>query len=213
MTSDKTTDDLNLKNDFTSMLRRKAPNLSDEKLEDCFQEIIRSVDAYLKHVAFHSNLDKPSQAREELSKLNSTINSIINQIRLLDSTSQVQLIRNGFKVNATQSTLRRLHEIIVNAESEANSKPDKAANHTLTYLVGKIHFLLGKTLRKHRKDSSKQLVNDIFTLIADARFDHFEDRQSALSMRRSSLSRRGIIPIDIGSHYDKALLLKDVYSE
>lgn len=201
-------DDLNLKKSFANLLRKKAANLSDKELEDCLQEIIKSADLYLNNFAFYSNLGKPSQAREELSNLNSSINSLSNQIRLLDSTSLVHLVDHGFKVNATQSTLKHLHEIVANAKSAANSKPDKAANHALTYLVGKIHFLLGKMLSIHRKKSSKKLVNDIFPLVAKVRFNRFKARQGVKAVRLDAESQRGIIPDDIGRQYNKALKLK-----
>lgn len=195
--------------DFANLLRQKAPNLSNDEISNSYHKIIQCIDIYLKQAPFQSEIDKPSLARKELSKLSSSINSVINQIRMLDGTSQVHLVKLGFKSDATQSTLRDLYGLVVKAENSANAKPDKSSNDSLTYLAGNIHFLLGETLIPHGKESTKQLVNDIFVLIAPHRWKTI----NAIKSQEPDQPPRGIIPTDIGRHYDSALLNKDIFSD
>lgn len=200
---------LNVESDFANLLWAKAPALSAEETHSCYLAITRAIDAYLKVSAFQRDIDNPRIARKSLEQISTSLNSVINQLRMLDSTSQVHLARLGFKPRATETTLKHLLDLINQAKEEVQAQPDQASNDHLTYLIGRIHYLLGKSLAPHRKKSTKRLVNDTFTLIAPV----LATSQNGSAMQSGRRTTRGIIPADIGRHFDKALKLKDIVSD
>lgn len=207
------TNNSTIENDFANLLRAKAPALSDEEISDCYIAITKCVDNYLNLWAFQNDINKPALARESLSNVATSIKTLINQLRVLDSTSQIHLVSAGFKSRSAQTTLENLHKIVIEAEQKASSQRDKPANDHLTYLVGRIHSQLGKVLAPYKKRSTKKLVNDIFALVAHERLKSAMDAKKTKTHRLSLEESKGIIPIDIGRNFDKALKLVDIISD
>ena len=151
------TNDIRMQNDFANLLRKKTPDLSDDEVRKCFDEIVKSIENYLKQYAFQSNINKPSQARKELSDLSLSIKTVINKIRILDGTSQAHLIRLGFKTLATQSTLSGLYELVKVAEKIANAKPNKVS---ISGRIGLLEPLLSYLLLLGGKPSAIFIKSD-----------------------------------------------------
>lgn len=189
--------------DFTNLLRNKAPSMSNEDISNCYLSIKAAIDTYLQLIPHEHAINKPRKSRKSLSKLSKSVHSVHMQLQQLDTGSLVALVRHGYKPQTTIAIISNLDDSASRAAQDSIEQPDKAANHHLTYLVGKIHYLLGTALKPYGRKSTKALVNDVFALVSPFRFD--EKYQGTLK------PPRGIIPIDIDRCFDNALKLKDVY--